>query len=68
MDPAVLGSSPPPFLAIRKTDLVVPPSPFFFFCLHSSIFVRIFGNKKGVQVLPRPGDIVRHVDGERAEE
>lgn len=58
------GSSPPPPLSlpIRKTDLVVPPSlslswPFFIF---SYVFLEK-KKKMGVQVLPRPGDTVRHV-------
>lgn len=53
------GSSPPLSLPIRKTDLVVPP-----FSLLAILYFRTYfwkRKKMGVQVLPRPGDTVRHV-------
>jgi|688.fasta_scaffold1644950_1 hypothetical protein len=48
-------SSPPLSFPSAKTDLLRPYIFFQFF----TVFFYIFGKKKGVQVLLKPGDIVK---------
>ena len=48
-----------PFLPIRKNGSSSFHRPYIFFFQFFTVFFYIFGKKKGVQVLLKPGDIVK---------